>query len=405
MALNKLIADFLAQALAMGVLPPGGDLLELGESIVVPYDTPHDLLSIVGPFIPGDRLYEAKLRVEASGRSKSVYQNAFGPARAFYHAVFEPAFYAAIELGLAPRRLCIDLNAPVQAVHLFDYVINNGTSEHIFDQANVYRVIHDHTRPGGVMIHWTPCLGWPNHGLYNVQPGFFFDLAAANGYEIKLIGLANGDVFFRLQSGEGYRQGLQQHRELAHSLVCAVLRKVQDEPFKAPTQGSYQGGLAQAYLLSKVARHYAAVGRPNLALQKPALQSSTCKWSWHDDPAQDAAGGNNGMITGYYGFHTDLEFEPWWMVDLGSQNPVDEVVVYNRIDTVANAAVRAAHLRIYLSSDGASWSMVFSREEDAAFGGADGRPLRVLTGGQEARFVRLALPGKTILCLDEIGVY
>jgi hypothetical protein len=111
------------------------------------------------------------------------------------------------------------------------------------------------------------------------------------------------------------------------------------------------------------------------------------------------------MITGYYGFHTDLECEPWWMVDLGSETRITEVVVYNRIDTIGNAAIRAAHLRIDLSADGASWSNVFSREEDTAFGGADGNRLRALVNGQQARFVRLGLPGKTILCLDEIEVY
>lgn len=405
MALNREIAEFFSRALAMEALPPGGDLLEIGESGVSAHDKPGDLLRIVEPYVPGDRFDEAVRRLEATGRSKTNYQKVYGPARAFYHAVFEPAFYMAIELGFAPRRLCVDLNGPVQVGRQFDYVVNNGTTEHIFDQANVFRIIHDCTRAGGVMIHWTPCLGWINHGLYAVQPGFFFDLAAVNGYEVKLAGLGNKDVFFPLDRGEGYRQALQQHRTLASCGVFALLRKAQDQPFQAPTQGYYQGGLAEQHVLAKVPRHYAPDVRRNLALNKPARQSSTGIWSCHDDPAQDAAGGNNGMVTGYYGFSTDLQFEPWWMVDLGSPVPINEVVVYNRIDTTPNGATRAVHLEIYLSQDGESWSKVFSREEDLVFGGADGNPLRVMIYGRTARFVRLGLPGKTLLCLDEIEVY
>jgi hypothetical protein len=404
MALNKINMNFLAQALAKDAFPPGGDLLEIGESVVASHDSPLDLLAVVAPFVPPQRSEEAARRIEAAAQSKSAYQNNIGPARALYHAIFEPAFYAAIDLGLLPRRLCVDLNGFVHVGRLFDYVINNGTSEHVFDQANVYRTIHDHTRPGGVMIHWTPCLGWTNHGFYNVQPGFFFDLANANGYQIKLIGLAALDIFFPLQSGDDYREGVAQHRRLANFEICTVLRKVVDQPFRIPIQGTYQGGRPEAYVLAKVPRHYVHVGRPNLALNKPALQSSTSRWSWHDDPAQDAAGGNNGMITGYYSFMTEVEYDPWWMVDLGSEVPINEVMVYNRIDT-PETAKRAAHLIISLSDDGVSWLTVFSRAEDTAFGGADGRPLQVVLEGRRARFVRVSLPGRTILYLDEIEVY
>lgn len=37
------------------------------------------------------------------------------------------------------------------------------------------------------------------------------------------------------------------------------------------------------------------------------VRAPPCEWSWHDDPALDAAGASNGEITGYYGFHTDVE--------------------------------------------------------------------------------------------------
>jgi hypothetical protein len=93
------------------------------------------------------------------------------------------------------------------------------------------------------------------------------------------------------------------------------------------------------------------------------------------------------------------------MVDLGAQRQLNEIVVYNRIDTQKNGASRSAHLQAWLSDDGEAWSNVYSRQDDVPFGGADGKPLRILMHGRPARFVRLSLPGSTILCLDEIEVY
>jgi hypothetical protein len=405
MALNKAIAAFFAKALAIKAISPGGELLEIGESAVTIHQKPIDLLELVAPYVPKRRLDQAASQIEAAGRTKVGHQKALGPARAFYHAVFEPSFYVAIELGLAPRRLCVDLNGPVHLGRRFDYVVNNGTSEHIFDQANVFRLIHEATKPGGLMIHWTPCIGCTNHGLFHAQPGFFYDLAAANDYEIKLIGLGGTNVFLPLSSPDGYRQALQQQRELAHSGMCVLFRKESDGPFRVPTQGYYQGGPCEQHLLAKVPRSYAVDPRPNLALRKPALQSSTGRWSWHEDPAVDAAGGNNGMVTGYYSFCTDLELGPWWMVDLRAPHQLNEIVVYNRIDTLKNGAGRSVHLHAWLSDDGGAWSNVYSRLDNIPFGGADGKPLRIPMHRQAARFVRLSLPGNTILCLDEIEVY
>lgn len=234
MALTPSIADFFARALAIGAWSPGGQLLEFGESVISLHHTAPQIFEVVAPFVPKERYEEALRRAEASIHSKSNYRKSVGIARAFYHIIFEPSFYMAIELGLGPRRLCVDLNGPVQVSRTFDYVVNNGTSEHVFDQANVYRLIHEFTRPGGVMVHWQPCIGWTNHGLFHPQPGFFFDLAAANEYEIKLIGLVSDEIFFPLVKGDAFREGLAQHPSLSHSLVCTVLRKVVDQPFKAP---------------------------------------------------------------------------------------------------------------------------------------------------------------------------
>jgi hypothetical protein len=404
MGLSRLEVGFLKRALAAGAISPGGEVLELGESVVVPNANPLELLEMLRSEVPAHRYDEARKRIAVSATAQSDYQRHHGSARALYYAVFEPRSYVAMDVDLGPGRICADLNRPVSLSRQFDCTINNGTSEHVFNQANVYEVVHYHTRVGGVMVHWTPGVGWINHGLYHIQPGFFFDLAAANGYEIGHIELTHPDAASTLQSGADFARAIAEQPALANSQICAVLRKVKDEAFIPPIQGMYAGVLPGVRLAMRL-REAVMGRRPNLALNKPALQSSASRWSWHDDPAQDAAGVNNGIVTGYYSCHTEMELNPWWRVDLQQEHAISEIIVYNRIDNPA-AASRAAKLIIATSRDGIDWHDIYTRTEDKGFGGADGFPLRVLLPDSvTARYVRILLPGKTILNLDEVEIF
>jgi|HubBroStandDraft_6_1064221.scaffolds.fasta_scaffold4457025_1 hypothetical protein len=48
----------------------------------------------------------------------------------------------------------------------------------------------------------------------------------------------------------------------------------------------------------------------NLALRKPALQSSVSSYSIGRTLAEDAKGGNNEYLPNHYGFHTATERDP-----------------------------------------------------------------------------------------------
>jgi FkbM family methyltransferase len=136
----------------------------------------------------------------------------------------------------------------------------------------------------------------------------------------------------------------------------------------------------------------------NLALGKPAIQSSFSMWSRQ----MDAQGGNNGHRTGSYGFHTDREINPWWQLDLEEEQKITEVRIYNRVDTCGE---RALSLRVMLSRTASDWRVVHD-QAGRWFGGIDGRPLRVFPpDGTVARFVRLQLNATESLHLDEIEVY
>ncbi len=140
----------------------------------------------------------------------------------------------------------------------------------------------------------------------------------------------------------------------------------------------------------------AAVGE-NVALGRPASQSSRSPWSKPDDPQ----GGNNGKKTGSYGFHTNTEINPWWQVDLEYVRYIREIRVFNRIDMCTE---RVRTLAVMVSEDGETWQTLHT-QEGSKFGGIDGRPLIVAADGVPARFVRVGLNEKQALHLDEIEVY
>lgn len=137
-------------------------------------------------------------------------------------------------------------------------------------------------------------------------------------------------------------------------------------------------------------------GSPNLALNRPATQSSTSQWS----QPNDAKGAVDGNVSGGFGFHTESQPNPWWQVDLGAARVLNEIRIFNRRDCCSE---RARTLQVLLSNDGVSWTRVFSNPGTVF--GADGAPLRVSVKGLSARFVRLQLAETNYFHLDEVQVY
>ena len=142
----------------------------------------------------------------------------------------------------------------------------------------------------------------------------------------------------------------------------------------------------------------------NVAVGKTATQSSVAPgYSRSDDPAQDARGAISGDVTGGFGFHTGEQENPWWQVDLGGPHLIREVVIHNRVDQPEHQD-RALPLEIWVSDDGMSFRLSHLRYE--RFGGKDGEPLRWSPEGREqGRFVRLTVPRRTCLHLDEVEIH
>ena len=115
----------------------------------------------------------------------------------------------------------------------------------------------------------------------------------------------------------------------------------------------------------------------------------------------DAAGGCDGIKNGEWGFHTGESQDPWWQVDLGETQPIARLTIWNR----TAAAERAREIRVLLSDNGQKFRQVYQHDGTVFQGFADGKPLVVELSGPAGRFVRLALPGRSFLHLDEVEVF
>jgi SAM-dependent methyltransferase len=135
----------------------------------------------------------------------------------------------------------------------------------------------------------------------------------------------------------------------------------------------------------------------NVALNKPARQSS----AYYSSKENNASGGVNGVKNGKFGFHTNIEEQPWWEVDLQDYFYIKDVKIYNRLDACYE---RANTLTVLISVDAVDWEQVYTYKESQPFGGVSGSPL-IVEINQIARYIKLQLQEKNYLHLDEVEVY
>jgi hypothetical protein len=64
------------------------------------------------------------------------------------------------------RELDLDFDGiPTEHKGKYSLVTNFGTTEHVANQLNAFKIIDELTALNGVMVHELPAQGWFNHGL------------------------------------------------------------------------------------------------------------------------------------------------------------------------------------------------------------------------------------------------
>ena len=159
--------------------------------------------------------------------------------------------YVAYDIFQGPQTRIFDLNfnsLPHEDVAAFDVVLNFGTTEHVFNQYNCFKVIHEATKVGGFMFHQVPAVGYIDHGYWIYSPRTFSEVAQANRYEIAgfwITGPQGSDIFGDQAPGVWDRSGMIWDRSLPENnheawkaapvpngVVNVLLRKTKNDRFR-----------------------------------------------------------------------------------------------------------------------------------------------------------------------------
>src|SRR5215475_11187310 len=186
-------------------------------------------------------LFKAFGKPEPSAEMLNRFANWKGSGLELYTALgFN---YRCVDLDSQFNSIPLDLNfdpCPPEHVGKYGFVTNHGTSEHILNQYNVFKVMHDLTKAGGFMLHAVPFTVHLEHGFFNYQPNFFEALARYNSYET--LGLWVGPDW-QLASFIPWDPILLDYLTLSSKtthLLVAVQRKMYDKQFCVPFQEIYE---------------------------------------------------------------------------------------------------------------------------------------------------------------------
>jgi len=131
-----------------------------------------------------------------------------------------------------------DLNVPVpESLHeQYAVVIDGGTLEHCFNIGQAALNAASLTASGGFVLHGNP-LNMYNHGFYNLNPVWYRDFYAANGFEVEVAVLVNGRL-----DAPGVMEAPRKQRFVGipdNTVQIVVARRKEVRALTWPTQGKY----------------------------------------------------------------------------------------------------------------------------------------------------------------------
>ena len=149
----------------------------------------------------------------------------------------------------------------------------------------------------------------------------------------------------------------------------------------------------------------------NLALNKTATQSSTYESRFSElGNAGLAVDGNTrgDYYTERSVSHTDRQVMPWWSVDLGAEDDLGSLVIYNRTDGYCapsnNCAERLHDVTVLVAAEG---DRDFAHPQEFKTPGVLSAEVYhgAFPAGTTGRYVRIRIEGEGILSLAEVEIY
>jgi len=174
--------------------------------------------------------------------------------------------YLGLDIFPGPNVQLFDLNfhqlADAQQ-EAFDVVFNFGTTEHVFNQYNCFKALHEAAKPGAFIFHQVPCTGYMDHGYWIYSPRLFTDLAEANDYEVVEMWGTGPQGDFNLLERITYAQGardaslpgnlvtLWEKTGIVNGLINVLLRKRQSQPFRLGLDITTSAGGPEASIIEQ----------------------------------------------------------------------------------------------------------------------------------------------------------
>lgn len=168
------INDFLLEKAAQKDKMNGKSLLMLGKQNVC--------IDPVNIFLLADRLglelKEDEIHADTVGNIK---------AEAFFRSLGIGEIHVMDISDYEGADIIHDLNEIITREDLFerfDYIVDGGTLEHVFNLASAMKNITRMLKIQGKIFHYLPASSWINHGFYSISPCLLNDFYRCNGFEV-----------------------------------------------------------------------------------------------------------------------------------------------------------------------------------------------------------------------------
>lgn len=240
MAISAPHYEALKELARRGELPIGGRILEIGEANWYCDQSTEVIFDQIRTIPDESRRFALAEKLARVCHERGQWST-WDVAKIAYSALFDPSVVRSIDFNGTPTAEKTDLNEEVEGFGLYQLCINHGTAEHIFNIGNVFRAMHDNCCVGGLMIHESPFTGWVDHGFYTLQPTLFYDVAAANEYDIRYVAIEHieSKLLQEVESREQIHELARAGQLPNNAMLYVALRKTTDAPFKIPMQGVY----------------------------------------------------------------------------------------------------------------------------------------------------------------------
>jgi hypothetical protein len=153
--------------------------------------------------------------------------------------------HASIDIDGTPGSIPLDLNyddVPADIVGKYAMVTNFGTTEHVANQIQSFKIIHDLAAPNALMLHVVPAGGMPDHGFISYNPRFFWMLCRSNDYKIVLMTMDKSEreaafpenVLDSVSSYDPRARSRFADYRMPETALIVVLQKIRGAPFVVP---------------------------------------------------------------------------------------------------------------------------------------------------------------------------